>query len=50
VAVVVQVAVTQVGGKQAKVADSEGGGIEQSRAGDNKDKYGRTSVVKWRVL
>jgi hypothetical protein len=30
--------VTQVGGRGAKFADSEGGGVERSRAGDNKDK------------
>ena len=35
------VVITEVGGKGAKVADSEGGGVERSRAGDNKDKLAK---------
>jgi hypothetical protein len=37
----VVVVITEVGGKGAKVPDSEGGGVERSRAGDNKDKLAK---------
>ena len=34
----VVVVIPEVGGEGAKVADGQGGGVERSRAGDNKDK------------
>jgi hypothetical protein len=41
----VLVVITEVGGKGAKVADSEGGGVERSRAGDSKDKLAKGGLV-----
>ena len=38
--------ITEVGGKGAKFADSEGG-VERNRAGDNKDKSGFSVNDLW---